>query len=158
MQVHKLAVSDVTGRIGMTSVSDGSFVLRLDDASLYRVEEVVDMTTLDIFVKDKGLTRLDGLKVDVEGAEIFVLKGAVEAIRGFKPIIELELIDWTADRFGYNIADIFTLLDSWSYRPVVAVNSENIPHSIHPQHTVAETLSLGFNIFFVHRDREYVKH
>jgi len=54
------------------------------------------MDTLDNIVKEFGINRIDLLKIDVEGAELEVLKGAEENLkitrnleqRGFKVIVE----------------------------------------------------------------------
>ncbi len=44
-----------------------------------------DMTTLDGFVADQKLDRVDFIKMDIEGAERDALKGAEATIRKFKP-------------------------------------------------------------------------
>jgi FkbM family methyltransferase len=50
----------------------------------------VPATTLDTFVAERGLDRLDLLKLDVEGAEALVIKGGLKAIARFKPVIFIE--------------------------------------------------------------------
>lgn len=47
----------------------------------------VKTTTIDHFVKEKGLSRVDFIKIDTEGAERGIIKGAKETIRRFKPKI-----------------------------------------------------------------------
>ncbi len=49
----------------------------------------VPMTTLDALVAEVGLQRLDFLKVDVEGWEPEVLRGAAQTIRRHRPVIEI---------------------------------------------------------------------
>ena len=48
-------------------------------------KQTIQGITLDSFVEDKGLNRVDFLKLDVEGAELEILEGAVETIKKFKP-------------------------------------------------------------------------
>jgi FkbM family methyltransferase len=55
--------------------------------------EVVPVRTLDRVVEDQGITSLDVVKVDVEGAEQRLLRGARNALRAFRPIILLEASD-----------------------------------------------------------------
>ena len=47
--------------------------------------ETIEGVTLDSFVEKEGLNRLDFIKLDVEGAELEVLEGAVDTIKKFKP-------------------------------------------------------------------------
>lgn len=47
--------------------------------------------TLDEYVRTTGVSRLDFIKVDVEGAEHFVIQGAVESIKKFRPFLVVEV-------------------------------------------------------------------
>jgi FkbM family methyltransferase len=51
----------------------------------------VPLKMLDSVIEELGLERVDAIKIDVEGAEIQVLKGAVNTIRRFKPFIVIEV-------------------------------------------------------------------
>ena len=51
---------------------------------------VFPVETVDIVVERHGLVRADWLKIDVEGAEVEVLKGAEQTLRRFKPRILIE--------------------------------------------------------------------
>ena len=46
----------------------------------------VKVTSVDVFVKEKGI-KVDCIKIDAEGAELGVLKGASETISKGRPII-----------------------------------------------------------------------
>ncbi len=50
----------------------------------------IKVITVDNFTKKIKLKRIDFIKIDVEGAESLVLKGANKTIRKYKPIIQLE--------------------------------------------------------------------
>ena len=53
--------------------------------------EVVTITTVDSFVKDQGITGLDILKIDTEGFDLHVLRGAAETLRrGWIKVIMVE--------------------------------------------------------------------
>ena len=93
----QLAVSDHNGSCNLqgfkqTACNQGtSFLLRdgetaVVEAPLYQVT----MVRLDDWVADYRLTRLDFIKVDVEGLDIEVLAGAQQLITQFKPTIIFE--------------------------------------------------------------------
>ena len=53
----------------------------------------INSRTLDFFIKKINLKRIDFIKIDTEGYELEVLKGAQNTIKKFKPnFIQLNLI------------------------------------------------------------------
>ncbi|MNU66697.1 2-O-methyltransferase NoeI [compost metagenome] len=50
----------------------------------------VPVISLDEFVSEQKITRIDFIKIDVEGFELSVLEGAKQVIRQFKPILVFE--------------------------------------------------------------------
>ena len=50
----------------------------------------VPLKTVDALVRERGLTRVDFLKIDIEGAVPAALRGASETLRRFRPLISLE--------------------------------------------------------------------
>jgi FkbM family methyltransferase len=75
----------------------------------------IEVTTLDQFSIDAGVDRLDLIKIDVEGAELAVLKGGVKTMRDLQPSIILELQSDTSENAGYSPREILTLLESLGY-------------------------------------------
>jgi FkbM family methyltransferase len=65
--------------------------------------ETVQVTTLDLALAG---VRVDWLKIDVEGAELGVLRGASEHIAASRPYVFLELFEEFQQRFGAACADI----------------------------------------------------
>jgi FkbM family methyltransferase len=55
-----------------------------------RGSEDVRVVTVDSLLADLGLTRLDFMKVDVEGSELEVLKGAMDTLAKYRPSIAME--------------------------------------------------------------------
>lgn len=51
---------------------------------------LVRVRTVDSLVKERGLERIDFLKIDIEGAVPAALRGASETLRRFHPLIALE--------------------------------------------------------------------
>lgn len=65
----------------------------------------------------KGLTgRIDFIKCDVEGAELFVMKGAMRTLASMKPALFLEMLRKWSAKFGYHPNDIIGLLGGIGYR------------------------------------------
>jgi FkbM family methyltransferase len=48
--------------------------------------KIVNCTTIDDIANDLGLNRIDMIKMDIEGAEIEALQGAVSVIKKFQPV------------------------------------------------------------------------
>ena len=78
--------------------------------------ESVPLTTLDTFVRDRGLTRLDFIKADIEGWEMRMLAGAAGAIARFRPALILEVLATHLARAGDTPADIWRFFATQSYR------------------------------------------
>jgi FkbM family methyltransferase len=79
-------------------------------------EIVCRLTTLDDFVEEHGIARVDLIKADVEGAEIDVLRGARRTLARDRPILFLEMLRKWAAAFDYHPDDIIALLREHGYR------------------------------------------
>lgn len=51
----------------------------------------VRLTTLDTLVQEFGLEKLDALKVDVQGAEVHVLRGAQHVLEDLRPLVVMDI-------------------------------------------------------------------
>jgi FkbM family methyltransferase len=91
---HRLAVSDKMGVMNFAGKS--AFGRLTTEPSELKVE----VRTLDEIVDDLRLTRLDLLKVDVEGFEPNVLRGGVRTLDRFNPTIVMEFNSWTLMAHG----------------------------------------------------------
>ncbi len=76
----------------------------------------VHITALDDYLKEQVLDRVDFIKLDVEGAELDVLKGA-KGVLGNKPrpIILCEVYDSRTAPWGYPARRICELLEAQSF-------------------------------------------
>jgi FkbM family methyltransferase len=88
VSVINQAVSDKSGRLMLYDFrfSDGSTQASLTENAvrLYSdeiVEHSVDCNTIDGFMAESGIARIDFLKIDTEGHDLAVLKGARNALR-----------------------------------------------------------------------------
>ncbi len=77
----------------------------------------VPSVTLDSFWQEIGEQQVGFVKCDVEGFELFVLRGARKLIEGCRPIFYNELnVEW-CERYGYTPADIFAFFKECDYAP-----------------------------------------
>ena len=70
---------------------------------------------MDDYVLQKGINRIDFIKIDIEGAELLALKGALNSIRNFLPILFLELLRKWSINFNYHPNDVINLLKDLGY-------------------------------------------
>ncbi|MHC4790384.1 MAG: FkbM family methyltransferase [Planctomycetota bacterium] len=75
----------------------------------------IPVTTLDEFAAEEAIKKVDLIKIDTEGCELFVLKGAERIINEHHPGILLECQDINTDQFGYHPQEVIKLLSSWGY-------------------------------------------
>ena len=76
----------------------------------------VACSTLDDLCADHRITRARLVKIDVEGAELSVLRGMDRILREMRPIIVLELEPRLLAAFGASPDAILALLEGYGYR------------------------------------------
>jgi FkbM family methyltransferase len=73
--------------------------------------------TLDEYVRQHGIDHIDLIKIDVEGAELLVLRGASKTLSARnKPRLLIEFVDSTLDLFGDSCAKLAEYLQSAGYK------------------------------------------
>jgi FkbM family methyltransferase len=83
-------------------------------------QQTIRLTTLDAFVTERGLTRLDFIKADVEGWELHMLKGAGRTLAQFRPALFLEVVGSSLARAGAAPGEIWAQLEPIGYRALKA--------------------------------------
>jgi FkbM family methyltransferase len=79
-------------------------------------QEDVHITTVDVFMKEHNIPRVDVLKVDIEGAELMLFRGARDLLeRADAPIILYEGFGFLTRGFGYHPVEILWFLESCGY-------------------------------------------
>jgi len=85
---------------------------------------------LDAIVKEAKLDRVDVIKIDVEGAELQVLKGAAQTLDDYRPVIVIELIPNQLQAMGTSVEEVTKFLASHGYtmdRQMGNANYEFVP-------------------------------
>lgn len=75
----------------------------------------IRITTLDLWLDMHPVNRVDLIKVDIEGAELPFLKGAEHTLRQFRPMLIVEIQDFSARAAGYRASDILSFLSRLGY-------------------------------------------
>jgi len=117
VKINELALSDSNGFIEMVS-SDIFDETVFYDAFLHIKKSDkgnIKSVRLDDFVAENKITKLDFIKIDVEGAELLCFKGGIESLSKFKPILLFEAFEDYCNRYDYTITELLIFLDSLGY-------------------------------------------
>ena len=71
---------------------------------------------LDDVVRQLDLRRLDLIKCDIEGGELLMLRGGMDTIRRWHPVLFLELLRKWSRAYGYHPDEVIQLLGNEGYR------------------------------------------
>jgi len=108
----------------------------------------VKVTTLDNLIKDnKEITRVDFIKVDIEGAEYNFLLGARKTIEVFKPMILMEIEEQRLTKYNATAEKIFNFMEHLNYK-YLSVTEDLIAKGSSYQ----EDLEKGRNFIFFNDD------
>lgn len=76
----------------------------------------VEMTTLDAYCDTHDLSKIDVVKLDVEGAEMLVLEGARKTFASVPPkAVFYECIDSLCEQYGFRASDVHDFFRSEGY-------------------------------------------
>lgn len=131
----------ITGASSSANITESDNMVKLE----------CQANTIDNFVKEKGIAKLDFVKCDVEGAEFMVYKGGADTFAKHKPIIFTEMLRKWAAKFGYHPNDIIAFFKQFGYNCYTSHNGKLVPIEKVTDETV-ET-----NFFFLHPEKHAEK-
>ncbi len=108
---------------------------------------VCKVLPLDSFVA-KNKAKVDFIKCDVEGAELFVYQGAKETLMEQKPIVFTEMLRKWAAKFDYHPNDIIALFEKLGYSCFVIFDKINLRKIEKVDESTSET-----NFVFLNKDK-----
>jgi FkbM family methyltransferase len=114
------------------------------------------LTTLDAYVEQNKLQKLDFLKLDIEGAELLALEGSLRSLERFHPLIHTEVCSHFLKDFGANVNDLIRLLENLGYDRFFAYETDiNNPSDL--RKLTEEDLKQSLNVVCassdLHKDR-----
>lgn len=113
-QMVRLYDSTSEGNSGASSLS----MANADEARKGSLPSyVVRGRPIDAVVRELGLKRLDVIKVDVEGAEYLVLRGARETLQRFHPKIVMEVVPFQLANMNATVEELVLFLKELDYGP-----------------------------------------
>jgi len=121
IRLFNLGLYDSNGSLPLFVKNDHPFgttnegVTSLFSTGKDRTETLVPLRKFDDVAGEASLTRLDVMKIDVEGAEWMVLRGAENSIKRFRPVIIAEISAANFQRAGYAPKDFFNYLNALDY-------------------------------------------
>lgn len=107
----KIFTSDISTDCSVLADSPHADVKNIDYSN---VEEVA-LTSLDEFVEENKISRVDFIKIDIEGYERFAIEGARNTIKKFKPVIAVSAYHNPDDKIVLP-ALVISINPSYTYR------------------------------------------
>lgn len=98
------------------SVGFGRSHVSYSDEDDNNVKHTIQLITLDDYIADKYIRRVDFLKVDIEGHEMKMFYGATKTIDTFRPVVYTEAIDEFLERSGNSIQELWDFFIEKNYR------------------------------------------
>ena len=120
VKVEDCALADTSGRqelIIVGSNNSGCNSLRQPNVKEPTTSVAVRVETLDGYLAEHPLPPVDFIKLDAEGAELAILKGAGTILGSLpRPVIQCELEEIRTRPWGYHPREVVALLDTMGYR------------------------------------------
>jgi FkbM family methyltransferase len=109
----------------------------------------VQAITLDELAAEHGLTQLDVLKLDVEGAELRALQGGAGVLAAFRPLIMIEVLEPALNHQGCTSDALLHWLDDAGYVLLIFRDTAGAPTPLRPGERLSD------NVVAVHRARDF---
>ena len=142
--VANVALSDSQGELALHTPSFGDIgKSQLVDPATDAEAVRVPVTTLDVYCEQIGIDRIDVMKVDVEGAEFGVFKGAARVMREFPPnAIFYESVDSLCEAFDHTPEEMHSHLEEAGYVIHTVVGAEFMPVSAPERQSLTDFVAL----------------
>jgi FkbM family methyltransferase len=147
--LNNCGISNKNGSVKFYYFPEGSIIAsqkNLIDCVKAR-EVCCKIITLDEFVEQSQIEKLDMLKCDIEGGELYAIEGGLKALKKFKPKILMELCHRWTSAFGYHPNDIIQKFAEIGYKCFSPENNYLLEIDSLNENIEEEKL----NYFFLHK-------
>lgn len=148
VEVVRAAISDHSGDtleffVDQSSLGNSNTFQNFSDKVR---KESVQTLALDEFCAQNATGPVSVMKMDIEGAELSALRGALQMIRRWKPDLVIEFNAGLARRLGQDLFEIWNLLIGEGYRAFDLKNDRLVPFELPHRHP-----RMNRNLLFVHQ-------
>jgi FkbM family methyltransferase len=112
VRVYERAVTDHVGRLNFYQKGLSSGIIFEEGAKKFEASA----TTVDRFLSEQKIERIDLINMDCEGSELLVLRGAKETLRSNKVQIFCEIHHDFLKQLGQSIGDLVKCLQSLEFQ------------------------------------------
>ena len=124
IEIENIALSDKNEQLSFSIPKDqnsGGVRMRKEaHKSDYGADQEVRAIQLDDFLGEKGINKIDFIKMDVEGFEMNVLKGAENSLRKFLPVLFIEVDDVMLKQQETSAAQLVEFVSTLGYTVINA--------------------------------------
>lgn len=102
ISLHQFAVGNKSGEVPMQATQDflaGAFIADQYQADSQHFTTKVKVNLLDEVFEEFNFNKLEFIKMDLEGYEVFALEGGIKTLIKFKPTVFLEMNHWCLNVF-----------------------------------------------------------
>jgi len=119
VQVFDYGVSDRKQTLNFHEIDDGNEGLGTFYPGLKKStkHEEILLKPLDEEFSSLRFDRVDFIKIDIEGGELFALKGAAVTIRKYRPLVMVEVSEENYKAAGYATSDVAAFFGRENYKP-----------------------------------------
>jgi FkbM family methyltransferase len=123
LEIHPFGLSNIESNLPIYTSNDTSLHHGIHEglSTLYstgnrnELQEVIDLKVFDELFYSK-IDRLDFVKIDIEGAELYALQGMKNTLKKFSPLVLIEINEDTFKAAGYTTKDVIAFFDSLAYK------------------------------------------
>jgi FkbM family methyltransferase len=109
--------------------------------------EKVKVVAIDDWFKTSGLSRIDIIKLDIEGSELAALKGMKEVLQKQKPILIVEVNPETLSMFNLKPSNIYNYLKQLNFEGFLILENGRLEYLTQPE------INQTTNVLFMHKEK-----